>query len=237
MARPAPRLALFDLDNTLLAGDSDHAWGEFLISRGIVDEAQHRAKNDAFYEQYVRGELDIHGYVAFTLEPILSLAPAALATLRQEFVTSEVAAIMLPQAIALVNSHRDAGDLCVIITATNEFITQPIAAAFGVEHLIATGLEQTGEGAEQRYTGAIKGTPCYQHGKITKLNAWLDARAAEAAGGGPLASLADSILYSDSFNDLPLLNAVTTAVAVDPDPRLEAEAMARGWEIRSLRGG
>ena len=139
MARPAPRLALFDLDNTLLAGDSDHAWGEFLISRGIVDEAEHRAKNDAFYEQYVRGELDIHGYVAFTLEPILSLAPAALNTLRQEFVTSEVAAIMLPKAISLVNSHRDAGDLCVIITATNEFITQPIAAAFGVEHLIATG--------------------------------------------------------------------------------------------------
>ena len=236
MALAAPRLALFDLDNTLLAGDSDHAWGEFLIEQGLVDEARHRAQNDAFYEQYLQGELDIHGYVAFTLEPILSLAPAELDALRQEFVTTRVASIMLPQAVALVNSHRDAGDLCVIITATNEFITQPIAAAFGVEHLIATRLEQTGEGDARRYTGAIAGTPCYQQGKITKLTAWLDERALRAAKEEPLASLADSILYSDSFNDLPLLSAVTTAVAVDPDPRLAAEAQARGWEIRSLRG-
>ena len=236
MALAAPRLALFDLDNTLLAGDSDHAWGEFLIEQGLVDEARHRAQNDAFYEQYLQGELDIHGYVAFTLEPILSLAPAELDALRQEFVTTRVASIMLPQAVALVNSHRDAGDLCVIITATNEFITQPIAAAFGVEHLIATGLEQTGESDARRYTGAIAGTPCYQQGKITKLTAWLEERALRAAKEEPLASLADSILYSDSFNDLPLLSAVTTAVAVDPDPRLAAEAQARGWEIRSLRG-
>ncbi len=236
MALAAPRLALFDLDNTLLAGDSDHAWGEFLIEQGLVDEARHRAQNDAFYEQYLQGELDIHGYVAFTLEPILSLAPAELDALRQEFVTTRVASIMLPQAVALVNSHRDAGDLCVIITATNEFITQPIAAAFGVEHLIATELEQTGEGDARRYTGAIAGTPCYQQGKITKLTAWLEERALRAAKEEPLASLADSILYSDSFNDLPLLSAVTTAVAVDPDPRLAAEAQARGWEIRSLRG-
>ena len=236
MALAAPRLALFDLDNTLLAGDSDHAWGEFLIEQGLVDEARHRAQNDAFYEQYLQGELDIHGYVAFTLEPILSLAPAELDALRQEFVTTRVASIMLPQAVALVHSHRDAGDLCVIITATNEFITQPIAAAFGVEHLIATGLEQIGEGDARRYTGAIAGTPCYQQGKITKLTAWLEERASRAAQEEPLASLADSILYSDSFNDLPLLSAVTTAVAVDPDPRLAAEAQARGWEIRSLRG-
>ena len=236
MALAAPRLALFDLDNTLLAGDSDHAWGEFLIEQGLVDEARHRAQNDAFYEQYLQGELDIYGYVAFTLEPILSLAPAELDALRQEFVTTRVASIMLPQAVALVNSHRDAGDLCVIITATNEFITQPIAAAFGVEHLIATGLEQAGEGDARRYTGAIAGTPCYQQGKITKLTAWLEERALRAAKEEPLASLADSILYSDSFNDLPLLSAVTTAVAVDPDPRLAAEAQARGWEIRSLRG-
>jgi HAD superfamily hydrolase (TIGR01490 family) len=236
MALAAPRLALFDLDNTLLAGDSDHAWGEFLIEQGLVDEAKHRAQNDAFYEQYLQGELDIHGYVAFTLAPILGLAPTELEALRQEFVTSRVASIMLPRAIELVNSHRDAGDLCVIITATNEFITQPIAAAFGVEHLIATGLEQTGEGDARRYTGAISGTPCYQQGKITKLTAWLEERATNALQDEPLASLADSILYSDSFNDLPLLSAVTTAVAVDPDPRLAAEAEARGWEIRSLRG-
>jgi HAD superfamily hydrolase (TIGR01490 family) len=232
----APKLALFDLDNTLLAGDSDHAWGEFLIDRGLVDEATHRAQNDAFYAQYTRGELDIHGYVAFTLQPILELPPRELEALRAEFVTTEVAKIMLPQAIALVNSHRDAGDLCVIITATNEFITRPIADAFGVEHLIATGLATIGDGESLRYTGKIAGTPCYQHGKIAKLEEWLRQRQLVAESQHRLASLADSILYSDSINDLPLLSAVTTAVAVDPDPRLEQEARARGWEICSLRG-
>ena len=143
---------------------------------------------------------------------------------------------MLPQAIALVNSHRDAGDLCVIITATNEFITRPIADAFGVEHLIATGLATIGDGESLRYTGKIAGTPCYQHGKIAKLEEWLRQRQLVAESQHRSASLADSILYSDSINDLPLLSAVTTAVAVDPDPRLEQEARARGWEIRSLRG-
>lgn len=227
----APRLALFDLDNTLLAGDSDHAWGEFLISRGLVDEDTHRAANDAFYAQYVRGELDIHGYVAFTLEPILTLGRDELNELRAEFVAAEVAAIMLPKARRLVDHHRAAGDLCVIITATNEFITQPIAAAFGVEHLIATGLERTPDG--ERYTGAIEGIPCYQEGKISKLQNWLSQRG--GAGTPKSASLANSILYSDSFNDLPLLKAVSTAIAVDPDPKLEQEALARGWEVRSLR--
>lgn len=228
------KLALFDLDNTLLAGDSDHAWGEFLIERGLVDEASHRAQNDAFYAQYERGELDIHGYVAFTLQPILALDAPALDALRAEFVASKVASIMLPRAIELVNGHREAGDLCVIITATNEFITQPIAAAFGVDNLIATSLVQQGEGDLRRYTGAIDGTPCYQAGKISKLQEWLAARPPVAEESAQ-ASLDDSVLYSDSFNDLPLLSAVTEAVAVDPDPRLTQEARARGWEIRSLR--
>lgn len=233
MPASTAKLALFDLDNTLLAGDSDHAWGEFLISRGLVDEATHRAQNDAFYAQYQRGELDIHGYVAFTLAPILELSPAQAASLRSDFVASEVAKIMLPKARALVAQHQAAGDLCVIITATNEFITAPIAAAFGINWLIATGLQKEGHGEAQRYTGAIDGTPCYQEGKISKLKEWLAQRV--AAGAEPSASLADSVLYSDSINDLPLLSAVTTAVAVDPDARLEQEARRRGWEIRSLR--
>ena len=233
MTANTAKLALFDLDNTLLAGDSDHAWGEFLISRGLVEEASHRAQNDAFYAQYQRGELDIHGYVAFTLAPILDLAPAQVEELRADFVATEVAKIMLPKAQSLVARHQAAGDLCVIITATNEFITAPIAKAFGVDWLIATGLEVEGQGEAQRYTGAIAGTPCYQEGKITKLSQWLDTR--DASGAEPFASLEDSVLYSDSINDLPLLSAVTTAVAVDPDERLAQEARARGWEIRSLR--
>ena len=233
MTAATAKLALFDLDNTLLAGDSDHAWGEFLISRGLVDEASHRAQNDAFYAQYQRGELDIHGYVAFTLAPILSLPPSQVDALRADFVATEVARIMLPKARALVAQHQAAGDLCVIITATNEFITAPIAKAFGIDWLIATSLEKEGQGEARRYTGAIAGTPCYQEGKISKLKEWLAQR--NASGAEPFAALADSVLYSDSINDLPLLSAVTTAIAVDPDARLEQEARSRGWEIRSLR--
>ncbi len=218
------KLALFDLDNTLLGGDSDHAWGEFLISRGLVDAATHRARNDFFYEQYKQGELDIHGYVAFTIEPIRQLSPERLQDLHDEFMRVEIAPMMLDKAKALVKQHQDAGDCCVIITATNEFITKPIASLFEVDQLLPTELEKV----DGSYNGNISGIPCYQQGKVEKLKQWLASSADEL-------SLANSIFYSDSMNDLPLLKAAAVPVAVDPDDKLRDYALKSNWQIISLR--
>ena len=218
------KLALFDLDNTLLGGDSDHAWGEFLISRDMVDAEHHRARNDFFYEQYKRGELDIHGYVAFKIEPIRQLSAEELQNLHAQFLRDEVAPMMLDKAQDLVKKHKDAGDYCVIITATNEFITKPIAALFEVDQLLPTELEIVGD----RYTGKISGIPCYQAGKVEKLNQWL-------AGSVNDLSLSNSIFYSDSMNDLPLLQAAAVPVAVDPDAKLRDFAEKSDWKIISLR--
>lgn len=218
------KLALFDLDNTLLNGDSDHAWGEFLISRGLVDADQHRARNDFFYEQYKCGELDIHGYVAFTLDSIKQLSTAELDELHTEFMNSQVKPIMLDKALELVSSHKKAGDYCVIITATNEFITTPIAKLFDIDHLLPTELEKE----DGKYTGKISGIPCYQNGKVEKLNLWLESLDCQL-------SLSNSIFYSDSKNDLPLLQAAQIAIAVDPDDELRSVAEQSGWDIISLR--
>lgn len=220
----ARRLALFDLDNTLLAGDSDHAWGEFLIRKQLVDAEHHRAENDRYYQQYKDGNLDIHGYVRFTLQPILGLTLAQRQALHAEFMRDAITPLYLAKADALVSKHRSQGDLTVIITATNEFITLPIAQRFQVEHLIATELETRAD----QFTGRISGTPCYQMGKVEKLSDWLDRQQSSL-------SLKDAIFFSDSINDLPLLERVAEPVAVDPDPRLQAEAEERGWEIISLR--
>ena len=220
----ARRLALFDLDNTLLAGDSDHAWGEFLISKQLVDADSHRTENDRFYQQYMAGELDIHGYVEFTLQPILSLSKAERTALHAEFMRDIIGPLYLAKADALVAKHQDDGDLTLIITATNDFITAPIAERFRVTHLLATELEMDGE----RFTGNIAGTPCYQLGKVDKLEQWL-------AQENPGLSLQDAIFYSDSINDLPLLQRVATPVVVDPDTKLNQAAIERGWQIISLR--
>lgn len=220
----ARQLALFDLDNTLLAGDSDHAWGEFLISKQLVDAAEHRSENDRYYQQYRDGRLDIHGYVRFTLLPLMTLSKAQRLALHAEFMRSTIAPLYLPKADALVASHRNRGDLTLIITATNEFITLPIAQRFQVEHLIATALEMEAD----QFTGRIDGTPCYQVGKVEKLEQWLQTQASAL-------TLNDAVFYSDSINDLPLLERVATPIAVDPDPQLRKEATARGWEIISLR--
>ncbi len=222
--KPTRKLALFDLDNTLLQGDSDHAWGEFLISKKLVNEPEHRAKNDYFHAQYRDGKLDIHGYVAFTLEPILHLNDDQRNKLHAEFMAHSVTPIVLEKGRALVKQHKQAGDYCIIITATNKYITTPIAELFEVDLLLATELETV----NGRYTGNIDGTPCYQDGKITKLNTWLSDR-----DNG--LSLSNAVFYSDSINDLPLLQEVGSAVAVDPDKQLEERARARGWEILSLR--
>lgn len=220
----ARQLALFDLDNTLLAGDSDHAWGEFLISKQLVDAATHRSVNDRYYQQYREGNLDIHGYVRFTLQPIMALSKSQRLALHAEFMRNTITPLYLPKADALVAKHRDRGDLTLIITATNEFITEPIAQRFQVEHLLATALEMEAD----RFTGRIAGTPCYQIGKVEKLEQWLQTQSSGL-------TLNNATFYSDSINDLPLLERVANPIAVDPDSQLQQEATARGWEIISLR--
>jgi HAD superfamily hydrolase (TIGR01490 family) len=226
--RMSRRLALFDLDNTLLEGDSDHAWGEFLISRNLVDANAHRAENDSYYRQYQEGKLDIHGYVKFTMAPILQLSSAKRKALHEVFMRETVAPMVLDKALALVKQHRDAGDYCLIITATNAFITSPIAAIFGVDQLIATELEIK----DDCLTGNIAGTPCYQAGKVAKLEQWLLAQRQPQEQ----LSLANSIFYTDSVNDLQLLKQVKVPVAVDPDDQLRSTALEKRWDIISLRG-
>ena len=218
------KLALFDLDNTLLEGDSDHAWGEFLISNSLVEEKAHRDKNDHFYDQYKQGALDIHGYVAFTLEPVMQLDRIQRTQLLAEFMKQSVEPIILDKGRELVRTHLNAGDFCIIITATNEFISTPIATLFNADLIIATELQISND----MYNGKISGQPCYQDGKVSKLNAWLDQQETRF-------NLSDAVFYSDSINDLPLLQEVATPVAVDPDQRLLEKAESEGWRILTLR--
>jgi len=218
------RLALFDLDNTLLAGDSDHAWGEFLIAEKLVDGPSHRARNDQFYADYERGELDIHAYVKFTLEPVLGCTEEERADLHQKFMQHSVLPMMQEKAKALVRQHQQQGDRCVIITATNAFITSPIADYLGIDTLLATDLE-TNNG---KLTGKIAGIPCYQEGKVSKLQEWIASQ--ESAF-----TMTEACFYSDSINDLPLLEQVAKPVAVDPDERLATVARERNWPCISLR--
>lgn len=215
-------LALFDLDNTLLRGDSDHAWGEFMVEKGLVDGDYYRTRNDAFYEAYKRGQLDIFEYLDFALEPLTRFSLDDLGNLHEEFMANKIQPMRLPLADALVRRHIDAGHYPLIITATNRFVTEPIAKALGISTLLATEPERTSQG----YTGKVSGTPCYQQGKVTRLNEWLQEQQR---------SLDGSFFYSDSINDLPLLLAVSNPVAVDPDDRLRQEAAHRGWPIISLR--
>ncbi len=219
------RLVLFDLDNTLLVGDSDYEWGQFLVDRGILERASYEAQNRAYYDQYVAGRLDIHEYLGFALRPLAAHTREELEGWHAEFMAARIVPMIAPQARALVRAHREAGDLCAIITATNSFVTAPIAREFGVEHLIATEPELR----HGRFTGRVAGTPCFRDGKLRRLEEWL------AGLGRRLADFAESAFYSDSHNDLPLLERVTRPVAVDPDPQLAAEARRRGWAVISLR--
>ena len=217
------RLALFDLDNTLLAGDSDKAWGEFLISKHLVDEDTHRAQNNGFYQHYLEGVLDIHAYVKFTLSPILDYNKQQRNSLLGEFIKEEALPMILGKGKQLVERHRNAGDCCVIITATNAFITEPIAEQFKVDQLLATDLEIVND----RFTGNITGIPCYRKGKLERLEQWLDLNKNLA--------LDNSIFYSDSINDIPLLEKAAEAVAVDPDEELSHASREKGWQTISLR--
>jgi HAD superfamily hydrolase (TIGR01490 family) len=218
-------LTLFDLDNTLLAGDSDYEWGQFLVDRGVLDRQTYEAQNAAYYEQYKAGTLDIHEYLGFALRPLAAHSAEDLDRWHADFMRARILPMIAPAARALVRSHLDAGELCAIVTATNSFVTAPIAREFGVPHLIATEPESV----NGRFTGRVLGTPCFREGKIARVDEWL------AALGGRLENFATSTFYSDSHNDLPLLARVNRPVAVDPDAQLAAEAKARGWSIISLR--
>jgi len=219
------RIALFDLDNTLLAGDSDYEWGRFLIDQGVVERASYETQNAAFYEQYKAGTLDIHEFLGFALLPLAEHEPSDLARWHAAFMRDRILPMIAPGARALLRRHREHGDLCVIITATNSFVTAPIARELGVEHLIATDPESR----DGRFTGRVSGIPCFRDGKVARLDSWLGER------GTPLAAFAQSTFYTDSHNDFPLLRRVSRPVAVDPDDALAAEARRRGWPILSLR--
>lgn len=215
-------LAIFDLDNTLLAGDSDHAWGEFLVEQGLVDRIRYKQANDAFYQDYLRGTLDILAYQAFALEPLTRFEPEQLSELHKAFMQHKILPIQLDKATQLLASHRQAGDFLLIITATNRFVTGPIAQMLGVDDILATEPEQI----DGRYTGRISGIPCYQEGKVVRLNQWLENSAFDLDG---------SYFYSDSRNDIPLLERVDHPVAVDADAALTAHAKRKGWSLISLR--
>ena len=215
-------LAIFDLDNTLIAGDSDHAWGEFIIAEGIVDGEAFKTANDKFYSDYQNGTLDIHAYLRFALAPLTRFSMAELGQLHQRFFERVIKPMMLPKAEALITEHREKGDRILVITATNRFVTEPIVQALGISEILAS----EGEIVGNRYTGEPAGIPCFQQGKVTRLNRWLEQQSA---------SLEGSWFYSDSANDLPLLEVVDHPVAVDPDSRLRQTAIKRDWPIISLR--
>jgi HAD superfamily hydrolase (TIGR01490 family) len=218
-------LALFDLDNTLLAGDSDYNWSLFLISEGLLDEKTHHDRNEQFYLDYKNGCLDIYAFLKFQLQPLSQHPKKFLDELHVKYMEKVIRPMMTQKAQDLVNQHKDAGDLCLVITATNSFVTKPIATAYGIEHLIGTDPEMI----DGEFTGAVSGVPSFQEGKVTRLNAWLAER------GQTLDSFKTSYFYSDSHNDLPLMKLVTNPVAVDADPTLTEYAQQNGWPQLSLR--
>jgi HAD superfamily hydrolase (TIGR01490 family) len=215
-------LAIFDLDNTLISDDSDYLWGQFLIDQGIVDKAHYEEANAQFYQDYKEGKLDVSEFLNFSLAPLALHNAEKLHQWREKFVIEIIKPIQLKPAIRLVNKHRFKGDTVMVITATNRFITEPIVKLFGIDILLAT----TPEFIEGQYTGNFLGTPCYQEGKVSLLNDWLESSSE---------TLEDSYFYSDSYNDLSLLQYVSNPVAVDPDEKLNSYATKHNWPIISLR--
>ncbi|MBV2164321.1 HAD family hydrolase [Comamonas nitrativorans] len=224
MNKPLIRLALFDLDHTLLPLDSDHGWGEFTMQIGWCDRAEFGRRNDAFFQDYLAGRLDIHDYVRFATEAVVQRGPQAAAAAHQRFMDEVIRPAMRPAAIELVRRHQQAGDVVVITSATNEFVTRPIAQAFGVEELIATELER---GPDGWLTGEVAGQPNMREGKVLRLAQWLAARGWDWGD-------VEATFYSDSMNDLPLLEQVQHPVATNPDQRLRALAQQRGWPVLDL---
>ncbi len=217
------KLAIFDLDNTLLGGDSDYLWGRFLVEQGLVDADWHARENERFYQEYKAGTLDIFEYQRFALGPVAGRTPEEVRQWHRRFMTEKIAPVMLPAARELLARHRRAGDYLLIITATSRVVTDPIAEAFEVDHMLATEAELAGG----RYTGNMIDVPCFQDGKVKRLEQWLAVTGFNLAGAS---------FYSDSHNDLPLLERVDRPVAVDPDDTLLDHARSKGWPVISLRG-
>ncbi len=215
-------LAIFDLDNTLLAGDSDYLWGVFLAEQGAVDGVHYERENERFYREYQEGRLDIYEFLRFSLRPLRENDPDKLRSWRSTFLERKIEPIILPRAGDLLERHRRRGDTLLIITATNAFVTAPIARRLGVEHLLATEPEML----DGLYTGEVAGTPCFQEGKVERLHSWLAQRRE---------SLTGSWFYSDSHNDIPLLEKVDNPVTVDPDDKLHRHAAEQGWPVISLQ--
>lgn len=215
-------LAIFDLDNTLIANDSDYLWGEFLVERGYVDGKEFAATNAQFFEDYKKGTLDIFAYQRFALAPLSKQSMETLAQWHADFMQNVIEPIVLPKAIAAIEKHKAQGDRVMIITATNTFITRPIGERYGITELLGTD----GEIIDGRYTGEVTGTPTFQEGKVTRLNAWLEENNE---------SLEGSYFYSDSHNDLPLLNIVDNPIVVDGDDKLLTVAKENGWPSISFR--
>lgn len=215
-------LAIFDLDNTLIAGDSDHAWGEFLVEHGIVDAHIYKTANDRFYQNYLDGSLDIMEYLSFSLRPLAEHSPEQLQKWHQQFMLEKIQPIMLDKANEKLAWHKAQGDFILIITATNRFVTEPIAEHLGVHELIAIEPEMV----DGRYTGQVAGIPSFKEGKVIRLRKWLEDKDFD---------LAETYFYSDSHNDLPLLHLVGKPIAVDPDETLKAEAEQNSWPVISFR--
>ncbi len=216
-------LAIFDLDNTLIGGDSDYLWGQFLVEKALVDPVFYEQENQRFYDEYKAGTLDIYDFLKFSLAPLSQHSLETLSKLHQEFMQNKINDIWLPKAEALLEKHRQSNDYLLIITATNHFVTAPIAKKLGVDGIIATLPEQK----NNQYTGNVAGIPCFQDGKVERLSIWLQENKY---------SLENSHFYSDSINDLPLLLKVTYPVAVDPDEKLAQYAAEHHWPVLSLRG-
>jgi HAD superfamily hydrolase (TIGR01490 family) len=215
-------LAIFDLDNTLIAGDSDHLWGEFLVEKNIVDAELFKQKNDEFYQDYVDGKLDIYKYIEFSLSPLAENDIATLDALHEEFMAAIIRPIMLAKAKQLIEEHRKKGDTLLVITATNRFVTEPIVNEFGIDNLLAIEVEQV----NGRYTGKSAGVPSFKEGKVTRLQDWLKETGHDLHG---------AYFYSDSHNDIPLLELVDTPMVVDGDEQLLDHAKQKNWKCISLR--
>ena len=218
-------LALFDLDNTLLSGDSDYEWAQFLIEEGVLERGRYEAQNQRFYDQYKAGTLDIFAFLDFQLAPLARYPRERLDRWHAAFMERKIRPIIRDKGRSLLRLHLDRGSLCAIITSTNAFVTGPIARELGIVHLLATEIEEI----DGRFTGRARGAPCFREGKIERLNQWLLEQ------GRDMQSFSASWFYSDSLNDLPLLERVTRPVAVDPDDVLRRTALERGWDVISLQ--